>query len=163
MSNDQVGGISEELDRGERAADLMDVTRRRGLRAKQRALIQFTMDAAMSTVRTWRRKVPAAGDPIVREIVRRLVEAHQPERIYLFGSAARGDAGRDSDYDIMVVVSSDAPQWLRREDRVYQALRGTGVAADVLVWGVASPGIGGITCPLDCPLDCPIDNHPSYC
>ena len=88
----------------------------------------------MSTVRTWQRKVPSAGDPIVGEIVRRLVEAYQPVRIYLFGSAARGDAGADSDYDIMVVVSDDAPHQLRREDRAYQALRGTGVAADVLVW-----------------------------
>ena len=30
----------------------------------------------------------------------------QPERIYLFGSRARGNAGADSDYDIMVVVAT---------------------------------------------------------
>jgi predicted nucleotidyltransferase len=42
--------------------------------------------------------------------MRRLVEAYRPEYIYLFGSVARGDAGRDSDYDIMVVVPDEAPR-----------------------------------------------------
>jgi predicted nucleotidyltransferase len=32
-------------------------------------------------------------DPVLDEIVRRLIEAYQPERIYLFGSRARGDVG----------------------------------------------------------------------
>ena len=132
VSDDQVGGISEELDRGERAADLMG-DRRQGQPAKQRALIQFTMDAAMSTVRTWRRKVPAAGDPIVREIVRRLVEAYQPERIYLFGSIARGDAGPDSDYDLLLVVPDEAALERRSSRLAYKVLRGTGTAVDVLV------------------------------
>ena len=44
----------------------------------------------------------------------RLVAEYQPERIYLFGSKARGDAGPDSDYDIMLVVSScDLPAYRR--------------------------------------------------
>jgi hypothetical protein len=47
-------------------------------------------------------KVPTASDAALSEVVRRLVEAYRPERIYLFGSVARGDAGPDSDYDIMV-------------------------------------------------------------
>ena len=72
-------------------------------------------------------------DPVLAEIVRRLVEAYQPERIYLFGSAARGEAGPDSDYDLMVVVPDDAPPERRDSDLAYQALRGTGIAADVLV------------------------------
>ena len=38
-------------------------------------------------------------DPVLAEIVRRLAAAYQPERIYLFGSKARGDAGPDSDDD----------------------------------------------------------------
>jgi predicted nucleotidyltransferase len=39
-------------------------------------------------------------DPVLGEIVRRLVDDCQPERIDLFGSRARGNAGADSDYDI---------------------------------------------------------------
>jgi predicted nucleotidyltransferase len=42
------------------------------------------------------------------EIVRRLVDAYQPERIYLFGSWARGEQNADSDYDLLVVVPDDA-------------------------------------------------------
>lgn len=73
-------------------------------------------------------------DPKLREIVRRLVEALDPERIYLFGSRARGDAGLDSDYDVLVVVpQSDLPAH-RRDQRAYRALKGLGVAKDVLVW-----------------------------
>jgi predicted nucleotidyltransferase len=77
---------------------------------------------------------PSASDPILNEVVRRLVEVYHPERIYLFGSTARGDAGPDSDYDLMVLVSDDAPQDLRQGKPGYRALRGTGVAADVQVW-----------------------------
>jgi len=73
-------------------------------------------------------------DRALAEAVRRLVEAYQPERIYLFGSKARGEDGPDSDYDLMVIVPDDAPPERRRSRLAYQALRGTGTAADVLVW-----------------------------
>ncbi|MBI5280171.1 MAG: nucleotidyltransferase domain-containing protein [Candidatus Solibacter usitatus] len=79
-------------------------------------------------------KTPAASDTALAEVVRRLVEAYQPERIYLFGSVARGDAGPDSDYDILVVVPDDAQQERRRGRLAYETLWGTGTAADVLVW-----------------------------
>lgn len=80
-------------------------------------------------------RTPTADDPILTEVVRRLVEAYQPERIYLFGSVARGDAGPDSDYDIMVVAPDGASPGRLRSRLAYKALRGTGVAADVVVWG----------------------------
>jgi len=62
------------------------------------------------------------------------VEAYRPERIYLFGSRARGETTADSDYDLLVIVADDAPADRRRSRLAYQALRGTGVAADVVVW-----------------------------
>jgi predicted nucleotidyltransferase len=37
-------------------------------------------------------------------MVRRLVQQFDPEQIILFGSQARGDAGPDSDVDLMVVM-----------------------------------------------------------
>jgi predicted nucleotidyltransferase len=67
-------------------------------------------------------------------IVERLVGAYQPERVYLFGSKARGDAGPDSDFDLLVVVPDEAPADRKRSRLAYEALRGTGTAADVLVW-----------------------------
>ena len=68
------------------------------------------------------------------EVVRRLVATYAPERIYLFGSAARGDAGPDSDFDLMVVVADDTPREARSPGRAYDALWGLGAASDVLVW-----------------------------
>ncbi len=73
------------------------------------------------------------NDPVLAGIVRRLVEAYEPEKIYLFGSIARGDDGPDSDYDLLLVVSDSAPLERRRSRLAYQVLRGTGVAADILV------------------------------
>jgi predicted nucleotidyltransferase len=72
-------------------------------------------------------------DARLAEIVRRIAAAYQPERIYLFGSMARGDAGPDSDYDLLVVVSDDTPAERKRSKLAWEALSGTGMAADVLV------------------------------
>ena len=79
-------------------------------------------------------KPPSATDAPLAGIVHRLVRAYQPLRIYLFGSAARGDATVDSDYDLLVIVADEAPPHLRSEDAGYRALRGTGTAVDLLVW-----------------------------
>ena len=49
----------------------------------------------------------SAADPeTLDEIVALLISRFQPERIYLFGSRARGDAHRDSDYDLLIEVES---------------------------------------------------------
>ena len=77
---------------------------------------------------------PTLNDPALGEMVRRLVEIYKPQRIYLFGSAARGEAGPDSDYDFMVVVADDTPTEQRRSGRAHKALWRLGRAADVLVY-----------------------------
>lgn len=73
-------------------------------------------------------------DPVLAEIVARLVEALRPDRVYLFGSKARGDAGPDSDYDLLVLVQHPAEPLYRLSQRGFLALRGINAAADVLVW-----------------------------
>ena len=73
-------------------------------------------------------------DPTLHEIVDRLVKAYQPEKIYLFGSKARGDEGPNSDYDLLLVVPDHFSQERKKSRLAYQVLRGTAVAADVLVW-----------------------------
>ncbi|HLH00492.1 MAG TPA: nucleotidyltransferase domain-containing protein [Bryobacteraceae bacterium] len=46
----------------------------------------------------------------IDEIVARIVQRFDPERIILFGSAARGEAGPDSDVDLLVVMRVDGRQ-----------------------------------------------------
>lgn len=73
-------------------------------------------------------------DELLAEIVRRLVNAYEPSRIYLFGSRARGDAGPDSDYDLMVIVPDDASPERKDSDLAYDALWGLREAGDILIW-----------------------------
>jgi predicted nucleotidyltransferase len=51
-------------------------------------------------------------DPLVEEIVEKIAAAFHPARVVLFGSRARGEAGPESDVDLLVVY--DGPQ-SRRE------------------------------------------------
>jgi predicted nucleotidyltransferase len=63
-----------------------------------------------------------------------LAVAYQPECIYLFGAHARGEANADSDFDLAVVLPDHAPADLRGSRIAYQVLRGTGTAADIVVF-----------------------------
>jgi hypothetical protein len=69
----------------------------------------------------------------IDEITRRLIDYFHPERIYLFGSVARGDDGPHSDLDFGVVLPDDAPESLYRPG-VHRALWGVGTAADMVRW-----------------------------
>jgi predicted nucleotidyltransferase len=73
-------------------------------------------------------------DARLKEIVRRLAVAYQPECIYLFGSHALSEANADSDFDLAVVLPDHAPADLRGSRIAYQVLRGTGTAADIVVF-----------------------------
>ncbi len=70
--------------------------------------------------------------PFLEEIVSRLVKAFHPREILLFGSWARGEAGPDSDMDLLVVAEADGPAHIRMA-RAQRALRGLPVAVDVFV------------------------------
>ena len=72
-------------------------------------------------------------DAGLTEILRRLVAAYRPERVYLFGSRGRGDPSADSDYDLLIVVPDDAVGPRRRGRLACEALRGTGLAVDAIV------------------------------
>jgi len=83
-----------------------------------------------------RREVPHLAEVDVAalaRIVRLLIEAYEPDRIYLFGSKARGDQGPDSDFDLLVIVPDSASAERRRSRLAYECLWGTGTSADVLV------------------------------
>lgn len=68
----------------------------------------------------------------VEELARRIVEVAHPLRIILFGSAARGETGPDSDVDVLVVM----PEGTNRRQTaqfIHTQLFGIPVAVDVVV------------------------------
>ncbi len=69
---------------------------------------------------------------LLGEVVRRVVETASPDRIILFGSAARGEANPDSDLDLLVVKSGVAHR-RRLAQQIYQGLLGLDIPVDVLV------------------------------
>jgi predicted nucleotidyltransferase len=77
-----------------------------------------------------------SSDLVLGEIVRRLVAAFQPRRIYLFGSRARGDAGPDSDFDVLLVLDELKDRGWRVSQDAYLKLRGVAAAVDVVVCSV---------------------------
>ena len=72
----------------------------------------------------------------IDEAVRVLVREAAPERIILFGSHARGDAGPNSDVDLLVVLR-EAPEPLREMARLRKALSPLRIPVDVLVTDAA--------------------------
>ncbi len=71
------------------------------------------------------------SEQTLQEIIRRIVQVAQPERIILFGSAARGEMGPHSDVDLLVVKSGAHRRNLAM--KIYRSLTGIGVAKDVIV------------------------------
>ena len=69
------------------------------------------------------------------------MDYYHPERIYLFGSAARGDGGPDSDLDFRVVLPDDAPPGFYGPG-VHRALWDVGTAADVVRWPASDFDLG---------------------
>lgn len=72
-------------------------------------------------------------DPhILDDLVQRIVEVVHPRKIILFGSAARGEMGPQSDIDVLVVMP-DGTHCRHTAQTIYQHLIGLGVAVDVIV------------------------------
>ena len=69
---------------------------------------------------------------ILADVIRRVVEAAQPDKIVLFGSAARGVMGPNSDLDLLVIKGG---KYHRRKltTAIYSHLSGADAAVDVIV------------------------------
>lgn len=69
---------------------------------------------------------------VIEQLIRHIIELVQPLRIILFGSAARGEMGPDSDIDVLVVMP-DGVHRRRTAQLLYRQIRGLGVPFDILV------------------------------
>jgi predicted nucleotidyltransferase len=70
---------------------------------------------------------------VIDTAVRTLAAAASPERIILFGSHARGDAGEDSDLDLLV-IERDVADRASEMVRLRRLLRPLRIPVDVLVF-----------------------------
>lgn len=77
--------------------------------------------------------LPPVTDDLLAEIVRRILSAGSPDRIILFGSRARAQAGPSSDLDLLIIEESTVPRY-KRAARYYLALAGAFPAKDIVVW-----------------------------
>lgn len=68
----------------------------------------------------------------VHDLLGCLVKGLEPERIIIFGSQARGDAGPDSDIDILIIKESNERPVVRRK-HVLQLIGGSKIPKDIFV------------------------------
>lgn len=68
----------------------------------------------------------------LHEIVRRIVEVAHPDKIILFGSAARDQMGVNSDVDLLVIKRGNFHRG-RLTEEIYMNLFGVGQAVDIVV------------------------------
>ena len=68
----------------------------------------------------------------IQRMVRQIVSRFHPERIILFGSHARGDAGPDSDVDLLVVMPFFGSK-LEKQMEIRLALRNIQIPKDIVV------------------------------
>ena len=132
VSLDRVRGLRGRIPDEARRGLLRDV---QYAPSWMRPAILFVADAPVTEI-----KAPAAphhtttqDGGALDELVRRLVHAHNPWRLYLFGSRTRGEVAADSDYDLMMVLETvDGPA-----HRIAQAAHaqtwGLGISVDILV------------------------------
>jgi predicted nucleotidyltransferase len=76
-------------------------------------------------------------DEVVAKIVQTIVREVDPERIYLFGSHARGQSRRDSDLDLLIIDREPFGSGrgrLQEVRKIYRALSPFRVPKDILLY-----------------------------
>jgi len=68
---------------------------------------------------------------VLQDILARILTVTRPEKVIMFGSAARGDAGPDSDIDLLVIAN--VAHRRKTAQMIYRKLIGVGAPVDVIV------------------------------
>ena len=69
---------------------------------------------------------------IPAELLESVVAHFRPQRVIVFGSVARGEAGPDSDIDLLVVLDDDIQRDMLTARSVYEARKDYHHAVDIL-------------------------------
>lgn len=75
----------------------------------------------------------AIDKSLLQRVIRSLVSAINPEKIFLFGSHAYGVPHGDSDVDLLIVVRESKLPSYKRAVNAYRALRGLFFPAEIKV------------------------------
>src|SRR4051794_36590831 len=81
---------------------------------------------------TMNRSTHLLNQAALDEIIRRIVDVAAPDRIILFGSAARGEMGPHSDLDLLVIKSGNLDK-LRLAQEIHRNMWGVDYAVDIIV------------------------------
>ena len=73
-----------------------------------------------------------ATDVQIQKMVERIVAQFRPEKVILFGSQARGDAGPESDVELLVVMPVQGSKRAKRVE-IGVALHDIQISKDILV------------------------------
>ena len=76
---------------------------------------------------------PQMTETMMSEIIKRIRDAVEVEKIILFGSWAWGEPGGSSDVDLFVIVPQSTEPSYRRVRPILRRLHGIGVPIDVIV------------------------------
>jgi uncharacterized protein len=69
----------------------------------------------------------------IYEIVNRIVEKFDPDKIILFGSYATGNPNENSDIDLLIIKDSDLPRH-KRGYEIRKSLIGSKIPMDLIVY-----------------------------
>jgi len=71
-------------------------------------------------------------EKIIGEMVDRIVERFHPQMVVLFGSHAQGNAGPDSDVDLLVVMPINGSR-RKIATEIFVLLSGMGIPKDIII------------------------------
>ena len=69
----------------------------------------------------------------IEAVARKIAEQSEAKAVILFGSHARGQAGKDSDVDLLVIAESDLPRH-KRSRQLHLMFKPYPFAMDILVY-----------------------------
>ena len=69
----------------------------------------------------------------ISNIVSKIASKIQPDRIYLFGSYAKGHANEDSDFYLIIIKDTTEPKY-KRSIEIQRILKGSKLPVDIVVY-----------------------------
>ena len=93
---------------------------------------RYMVEYAMKQLGKQKKATTTCSQSVLDEMIRRIVVSVNPQQIVLFGSAARGEWGPNSDLDVLIVMPDGAHR-RKTAQHIYRDLIGFPIATDVIV------------------------------